>query len=81
LLDSQVGDYDVKAGEVRQFGVVDLYRGVEHLSYHQYLARPLLEVAQRHVACVERHRVGLDRSDPQNRNEDAAAGRQIDDQS
>jgi hypothetical protein len=80
LLDSQVGDHDVEAGQLRQFRVFDLDRSVEHLTYRQDLARPLSEVTQGHVAGVERHRIGLDRGDPQNRNEDAAAGGQIDNQ-
>ena len=80
LFDAQVGDHHVGAGQLRQFGIVDLDRGVEDLAHRQNLAGPLLEVAQRHVAGVERHRVGLDRGDPQNRDEDFASGRQIDDQ-
>ena len=80
LLDTQVGDHNVDAGQLRQFGIVDLHGGVEHLTQRQHLAGPLLEVAQRHVAGAQCHRLGLDRGDPQNRDENLAAGGQVDDQ-
>jgi hypothetical protein len=45
LLDTQIGDHDVDIGKLRQIGIVDCDRCVEHLAHRQHFAWALLEVS------------------------------------
>ncbi len=81
LLDRHVDDDDVDAREILQLGIGDADAGVEDLAEHQHLTGPLRESSQRHVGGGQRHRVGFDRGDSQNWDENPSAGEQFDDES
>jgi len=79
LFDGEVDDDHVDALQVFEFGIVDPYPGVEHLTEDQDFAGPLREAAQRHVGGGQRDGARLDGRDAQDRDENPSAVEQFDD--